>query len=194
MSEKKPAGQMEDSPEVLALLELEETATQAIEEQLAQPTLVVPDAFSSVPEDLEGYAEETKIWHTLTQRVASIGLLNEADIYGMIRYCFAYAEWLKAARFIRDKGSVFPLYETRKEQEWDENTGKYVVTRKNVVKNWKEYPQVKIASRLRGELLTLEKEFGLTPTKRLGLQIGAVNASKRKDGGNGQSTDPFKYR
>lgn len=142
-----------------------------------------------VPEYIEQNAEAKAIWYKITSELKDMKLLHTADLNALIRYCYASIEWRIANDFIMEKGTKYPVYDTREVKEFDSQSGKYVTKVKNILRAWKMYPEVGQASRLRMELLKIEQEFGMTPIARARIGLALTNIR------NGQSdgSDPFNY-
>jgi len=98
------------------------------------------------------HREAKRAWRELIPRLEEMNVLARCDRNALARYCQLLALWRQANEWIMQHGDIYPDKDSR---------GRIVGT--------KEYPQVARAVRLSGELLRLEREFGLTPSARAGL-------------------------
>lgn len=113
---------------------------------------VPPDDVPTAPEWLKGDA--LAMWNHLAPRLLNMRVLTCIDSNALARYCDAWARWRAAAKFIDERGEMYPLM--------DEN-GK--------AKGFAAYPQVLQYHKLAQLLGKLEGDFGLTPAARAGLTV-----------------------
>lgn len=97
--------------------------------------------------------EATFVWGEIYEKLKQYGILSELDEKTLERYCIIYVRWKKAEEFLQTNGTQYE-----------------VVTREGSIK-WYAYPEVKIAKELAGELLKIEREFGMTPASRPEIKI-----------------------
>lgn len=89
-----------------------------------------------------------RIWDDLVPGLCRSGLARSIDGPVLARYCCLFEDWLAARAALR-KGSTYPV---------KDGHGNVVSVR--------EFPQAGQARRLNSQLLTMEREFGLTPASR----------------------------
>ncbi|NOT01031.1 MAG: phage terminase small subunit P27 family [Phycisphaerales bacterium] len=117
----------------------------------ADESVVAESGIPTMPEWLNDRGKAT--WHDLAPKLCAMGVLTTADGLAFARYCDLWARWTDATRFIDEHGMTA------------------TITRRTGRVDHVAYPQVRIASRLSDELLKLEREFGLTPSARVGLRV-----------------------
>jgi len=144
-----------------------------------------------IPQVLQTDDRKVDSWVQITGELAVLGLLDAIDERSLIRYCNSWVQWLDTQAFIDEKGLKFPVYDVKKVREFNEKEGGYISKEIKVLKDWKVYPEVAQASRLAGEMLQLEKEFGMTPVAR--ARIGIKRAGGGEAANNAPIANPFKY-
>ena len=120
-----------------------------------------PDADQIVPPAfLEGTS--LKKWNEMLPSLVATGVMTNADVDTLARYCTMHEMWLKC------------LESTRK-------TDKFMVRDKSgQVVNVKSLPDAVMLTKLAASMLRIEQEFGLTPSARSG--IVAKKIDKIEDG------------
>ena len=98
--------------------------------------------------------EAKRVWRDLLPQLDRMGLLARCDRLALARYCQMWAKWRECEEWMSEHGDVYP----EKDAE-----GRVVGLR--------EYPHVARSIRLSEALLRLEKQFGLTPSARAGLDV-----------------------
>lgn len=98
-------------------------------------------------------------WERLVPQLTACGLARKIDGLALGRYCDMLAQWVMVRRFLEQHG---PSYAVRGEPKAGPN-GEAIPGR---VLGFRTYPQVGIALRLQQQLITMEREFGLTPAAR----------------------------
>ena len=86
------------------------------------------------------------------------GVVTNADVETLARYCTMYEAWLQCLRQIRRAGDWFAVYD---------KSGKMV--------NAKSTPSALMVVKLAAGLLRIEQEFGMTPSAR-----GNIVANKKQ--------------
>lgn len=130
------------------------------------------------------YSEQARIyWHRVVPILSQMGVLTEADLPLLERYCDFLADWKSCRDFLHNAGQIFyPIYDGDKV---DPNTGQ------RVLKYMAELPHVSKKIRFSEHLLKIEMHFGMTPAAR--SRILAEDAPP--SGGMGifptQEVDPF---
>ena len=101
------------------------------------------------PAFLEGTS--LKKWNQMLPSLVATGVMTNADVDTLARYCTMHEMWLKC------------LESTRK-------TDKFMVRDKSgQVVNVKSLPDAVMLTKLAASMLRIEQEFGLTPSARSGI-------------------------
>lgn len=104
-------------------------------------------------------------WQKVHDQLSGIpGLLTAIDENALARYCIIYSQWVRATEFMRRHGETYPI---------KDSDGK--------VKCFAPFPQVTIEKSARSDLLRLEREFGLTPSARAGLEPTGAHDSPQAE-------------
>src|SRR4051812_13170831 len=89
-------------------------------------------ASAAAPEPVTWQDEEAKhCWAHTTAMLKGMGLLSRTDQSLLIRYCQAWARWVRSERFLTERGDVYPLKDEQ-----------------GRVKCLQQFPQVAIANKL----------------------------------------------
>ena len=99
--------------------------------------------------------EAKKVFITLARQLHSQHVAVAIDAQALARYCDLLVDYWKAAEFVAKHGAVYPV---RGKAGKDGEPGQ--------VLGFRPYPQAALKLALAGELLRLEREFGLTPSAR----------------------------
>ena len=89
-----------------------------------------------------------------------MGVLASVDSDALAVYCQLYARWREAEEFLEENGSIYVV-------RTDSGQMKYA----------KQYPQVLIARSLAAHVRAYQKEFGMTPSARSGVETVAPGKS-----------------
>ncbi len=103
-----------------------------------------------------------KVWREAVRRLSAAGVLTELDGNALTRYCDAFIRWRDAAAFLDKNGTYYPVR--------DEN---------GRLKHLRQFPQVLQYNSFNRALLSLEQEFGMTPSSR--SRINAPTENIRDD-------------
>ena len=120
-----------------------------------------PDADQIVPPEYLAGASLAK-WNQVLPGLIATGVITNADVETLARYCTMYEAWLQCLRQVRRAGDWFAVYD---------KTGKMV--------NAKSTPSALMVVKLAASMLRIEQEFGLTPSARSGI-VG-TQAKQRDD-------------
>lgn len=118
--------------------------------------------------------EAKKVWRETVANLELMKVLTIVDRNALARYCQTCARWKKMEEFIQKFGETYPLKDE-----------------KGQVRCFVQWPQVAIAHKLATALGRLEQEFGLTPSARTRISVGA-SRQPRSDGLNDADWDFFK--
>lgn len=105
--------------------------------EIVKPTLVAEDEIASAE------------WDRIISPMIACKMVKPLDVGSLIQWCLTWARFEKVARFIRDKGTTYPIY----------NRHRQVVATK-------EFPQAAEFRRLQPILIALSRDIGLTPSAR----------------------------
>lgn len=122
--------------------------------------LVRPDWLDDVP-------DAAQCWDRLIEILERNGLLDARDIAIIERYCWLYSEWSMLRAFFDGNGNKTAPKRSYTVRDAD---GRVVAVR--------PLPQYSSMLKIHGELVKIEREFGLTPSAR--LNFGAAGAMKDK--------------
>ena len=127
-----------------------------------RPDEPIPDAMDTTPPEwLTG--EGLECWTRVVAQLLAVGVLGTTDRNALARYCRLWEQWREADRYLKEKGTTFPVMDSN---------GK--------VRDVKPFPQVVIAMKLVHALGRLEQEFGLTPSARTRLAVDRVVQQTKK--------------
>lgn len=98
--------------------------------------------------------EGKAVWKRAVEQLRAMNVLTVADGNTLERYCRMYVEEWELSEFVKKHGISYPL---------KDGEGK--------VKCFQQFPQVAQMNRVRGELLKIEVQFGLTPAGRARLEV-----------------------
>lgn len=96
-------------------------------------------------------------WKSLAPQLIELGLLTRADVHAFARYCNLLARYRELDRFLMTKGVMGTTYSVR--------------DKRGRITGAAELPQAWEYRNLQGQLLSYEREFGLTPSARVGLKV-----------------------
>lgn len=100
-------------------------------------------------------------WHDVVPKLVSMGVMTNADIDTLARYCTMYEQFLKYLGEVRQGNDVLVIRD---------EAGK--------VKYMQSTPAATMLTKLAASMLRIEQEFGLTPSARTGI---ATTQSKQQD-------------
>ncbi len=100
-------------------------------------------------------------WHDVVPKLVSMGVMTNADIDTLARYCTMYEQFLKYLCEVRQGNDVLVIRD---------EAGK--------VKYMQSTPAATMLTKLAASMLRIEQEFGLTPSARTGI---ATTQSKQQD-------------
>jgi P27 family predicted phage terminase small subunit len=117
----------------------------------------LPDKDAITPPEYLAGASLAK-WNQVLPGLIATGVVTNADVETLARYCTMYEAWLQCLRQIRRAGDWFAVYD---------KSGKMV--------NAKSTPSALMVVKLAAGLLRIEQEFGMTPSAR-----GNIVANKKQ--------------
>lgn len=118
-----------------------------------KPNEPQPTTANVVPPDwLSGVALEK--WHQIAPMMESMGVLTDADVDALARYCAMHEQFLKYLDQVRRGLDVLVIRD---------EAGK--------VKYMQVAPAATLLSKTAAAMLRLEQEFGLTPSSRSGIEV-----------------------
>ena len=117
----------------------------------------LPDKDAITPPEYLAGASLSK-WNQVLPGLIATGVVTNADVETLARYCTMYEAWLQCLRQIRRAGDWFAVYD---------KSGKMV--------NAKSTPSALMVVKLAAGLLRIEQEFGMTPSAR-----GNIVANKKQ--------------
>lgn len=124
-----------------------------------------PPKITSIPAP-DWFGEEARrYWNRLIPMLANIGMLTEADLPTIERYCDFLADWRHCRDFIATvgKGNIFyPITEVI--EVTNPETG--LLVKKEKIRYMQEYPHVAKKLKISEHLLRIEQHFGMTPAAR----------------------------
>ena len=109
-----------------------------------------PDADQIVPPEYLAGASLAK-WNQVLPGLVATGVITNADVETLARYCTMYEMWLRC------------LESTRKSDKL------WVKDREGQLVNVKSLPDAVMLTKLAVQMLRIEQEFGLTPSARSGI-------------------------
>lgn len=114
-----------------------------------------------------------EIWKSEAPKLEKLGLLTEVDLGAFARYCDMQAKWLKAKKFLDEKGFYYPIF-------WEQSPADIKAGKPKVLKYLCPFPEVSIYNQLGQQLSRLEKNFGMTPSARASLSVEGASGVKKK--------------
>jgi P27 family predicted phage terminase small subunit len=112
-----------------------------------------PSAFGiETPDWLEGAALDK--WNQMLPRLLSMKVMTVADQETLARYCALWEQWKKNYDFVRQGGDVLVIRDEA-----------------GTVKFMQQTPQATAMKQLATMLLTIEQQFGMTPSSRTQVQV-----------------------
>ena len=100
-------------------------------------------------------------WQEVAPKLLAMGVLTNADVETLARYCTMHEQFVKYLDEVRQGGDVLVVRD---------EAGK--------VKYMQSTPAATMLMKLAASMLRIEQEFGLTPSERTGI---ATTQAKRKD-------------
>lgn len=97
--------------------------------------------------------EEKEKWKLIVRELHPLGLITSIDKDALAMYCVIYARWIKAEKFVREKGEIIKT------------------AAGNIIQN----PYLSIANRALDQLNKLGTEFGMTPSSRTRVKVDAAD-------------------
>lgn len=160
----------------------------ALEELEGNPGKRAPNAREPKPpkvvavEPPAWFSEQARsYWLRAVPILSTMGVLTEADLFLLERYCDFLADWKACRDFLSERGSIFyPIYDGDKIDP---------TTKKRVVKYLQEYPHVSKKLRVSEHLLKIESHFGMSPASR--TRIMAEELYDPPPGAEPIHVDPF---
>lgn len=104
---------------------------------------------------------ERRVFNNICKLLSSMNLQAATDGNAIARYAINLLKYQDACDWCSKHGETFPVYE--------------MVGGERKIRHVKRFPQSQIRNELEGTLLRLEREFGLTPSARAGLEVEAPN-------------------
>lgn len=108
-------------------------------------------------------------WRRIVPMLANIGMLTEADLPTIERYCDFLSQWKQCRDFLAEAGDIsYPIYEWR-EIDDPKNPGQKI--RKRELRYMQEFPHMAKKLKISEHLLRIEQHFGMTPAARTRIMI-----------------------
>lgn len=109
------------------------------------------------------FTEQAKIyWHRVLPILSSIGVLTEADLVLLERYCDFLSDWKYCRDFLNKAGTIcYPIYDGDKV-----HPAGHPEAGQRIVKYLAEFPHVAKKLRISEHLMKIEMHFGMTPAAR----------------------------
>lgn len=119
-----------------------------------------PKAPKGTPETLlvDLTEREKNVFDQTCKVLDSMGVLNKTDGTAISRYCKAIVRYNDICDFCEKNGDTYQQHATDKNGE-------------TILKAVRRYPESTIRNELENTLLRLEREFGLTPSARAGIEV-----------------------
>lgn len=118
---------------------------------------------ADLPDDAKAH------WKKYAPKLHKLSLFTELDVVSFRMYCELYADYLAKRQMIREKGEYVPVYHGQTHTEAAKGEKPRLKT--VILAPWaKQIPEI------RQELLRLEKEFGMTPASRAGINVSPALA------------------
>lgn len=126
-----------------------------------------PKVASAPPPDW--FREESKrYWYRIVPMLALTGVLTEADLPLLERYCDFLADWREVRDFLAKAGEIFyPIKESVPVKNKQTNKLEMVERTKYL----QEFPHVSKKLKISEHLLRIEQHFGMTPAARTRIMI-----------------------
>lgn len=121
---------------------------------------IPPSGAPEVPAFVAADQKCLALWKSLVPQLAAVHLARRIDGLTLGRYCELFVRWIEDAEFVRKNGST---YAVRGQPTTKSPQGK--------VLGFKEYPQSASLRKLHQSLLSIEREFGLTPAARTRIRL-----------------------
>lgn len=119
-------------------------------------------------------------WHRVVPILSNMGVLTEADLPILERYCDFLADWRHCRDFLANAGQIwYPIYDGERLEPDGRRTVKYM----------QEFPHVAKKIRLSEHLLKIETHFGMTPAARSRITNDELYGGSL--GTEPQDDDPF---
>lgn len=115
-----------------------------------RPRVVLPRP----PEHLSD--DEKEKWKLIIRELHPLGLVTTIDKDALAMYCVIFVRWVKAEKFVRDKGEIIKT------------------AAGNIIQN----PYLSIANRALDQLNKLGAEFGMTPSSRTRVKVDAADPER----------------
>lgn len=118
--------------------------------------------------------EARNVWNREAKKLAPLGLLTEIDLNAFARYCDYLAKWLKLKTRLDSVPSwSYPIYYEQTPEEIAAHAPK-------IIKRLGVLPEVSMYNHFALMLNRLEREFGLTPAARSGLEVKPSQREKQE--------------
>ena len=101
--------------------------------------------------------DERRVFTNICKLLKSMSLQAATDGNAIARYARNLLKYQDACDWCEEHGETYELHQTVKGEK--------------LLKGVRRYPQSQIRNELEGTLLRLEREFGLTPSARSGLEV-----------------------
>lgn len=123
-----------------------------------------PPKISSIPAPDWMNDEARRYWNRLIPMLANIGMLTEADLTTLERYCDFLSDWKFCRDFLAKAGNIcYPIKETTEISD-PNNPGKMIKVER--VRYMQEFPHIAKKLKISEHLLRIEQHFGMTPAAR----------------------------
>lgn len=119
----------------------------------AEPKFPKYDKLPAPPSHLNRAGK--KEWKRIVGILQQAGLLTEADYAPLAAYCQNYGRWVDAEKIIKEEGHTFTS------------------DKGNII----QHPAVGIASTAMKNMVTMAREFGMTPASRTNIKVDDAEAS-----------------
>jgi P27 family predicted phage terminase small subunit len=96
--------------------------------------------------------ESLKCWNAITPGLIATGVMTEADVPTLARYCTMFEQWLRYLAEVRAGNDILVILN-------DDGSVKYQ----------QSSPAATMQQKLATSMLRIEQEFGLTPSARTGI-------------------------
>jgi P27 family predicted phage terminase small subunit len=106
-------------------------------------------------------AAERRVFNNVCKLLKSMNLQAATDGNAIARYAMNLLKYQDACDWCAEHGESYEVFETVKGEK--------------SLKGVRRYPQSQIRNELESTLLRLEREFGLTPSARAGLEVENAN-------------------
>ena len=106
-------------------------------------------------------APERRVFNTVCKKLKGMGLQADTDGDAIARYAKNLARYNLMSAFTDKHGDTYPVYDRHKDGT-------------KSIRIMKRFPESNIRNELETTLLRIEKDFGLTPSARSGLEVDVV--------------------